>query len=88
MIVPQKQLHPDMPVLYTLPVEYNQYPCGIDVALVNGRRYHYCEECGGWLEGDVQSVLENSSGPMAGRVGRAYYCRRMGHELGFVGYYH
>jgi hypothetical protein len=72
-------IHPDIPVLTDLPVATMTYYCGIDIALVKGKRYHYCKKCEGWIEGDVITVPKD--------MGIIYYCRRLGHELKFVGYH-
>lgn len=70
---------PDMPVLTELPVLTMTYHCGIDIALVKGRRYHYCEKCEGWIEGDAITIEDAN-------MNMVYYCKRLGHELAFVGY--
>lgn len=47
--------------------------------------FHYCEECGGWVEGYENHYNENSLGYLSGRRGHAYYCARCGECISFNG---
>lgn len=78
-------IYPNIPVLIEMPdgaCIAEIHPCRIMVILSKGKRYYYCKKCGGWIEGDVIVVLQENTS----RIGSIYYCRRLGHELAFVGY--
>jgi hypothetical protein len=49
------------------------------------RAYHYCHRCGGWVPGEPYTSEVSNLGPLSGRKGTEYYCRRCGKEIGFVG---
>lgn len=49
--------------------------------------YHFCPHCNGWIEGYPNEFPVNTFAPqhLAGRKGTEYFCRRCGHEIGFLG---
>ena len=49
--------------------------------------YYHCPHCEGWIAGEPNQYHENTlvAGQLGGRSGDVYYCRRCGHEIGFVG---
>lgn len=49
------------------------------------KKFHFCPECNGWIEGDPFGSLENTAGPLAGRSGWSHHCRRCRTELSFCG---
>jgi hypothetical protein len=51
------------------------------------KNYHHCSRCGGWIEGTAEIKYINTIGPLSGREGEAYICRRCGGEISFFGKY-
>ena len=51
------------------------------------KRYCYCPECGGWIEGRYYTAPVNTLDPrhLAGRRGTEYYCPCCGYEVDFDG---
>lgn len=60
---------------------------GAKTGYVNGEPYHWCDRCGGWIEGEANEYSVNTlnSSMLCGRRGKEYYCRRCGEEIGFMG---
>lgn len=50
-----------------------------------GVQYHFCHQCGGWIEGHAPAYSVDNLGPLSGRHGTEYFCRRCGAEIGFFG---
>lgn len=46
---------------------------------------YLCCQCGGWIEGHADEYQVNDLGPLSGRRGTEFYCRRCGAEVGFFG---
>jgi hypothetical protein len=49
------------------------------------RHFHRCHWCEGWIEGRANQSGVNTLGPLSGRRGTEYNCRRCGREIGFAG---
>jgi hypothetical protein len=47
--------------------------------------FHKCKKCGGWIEGEPTEYHIDTLRPLSGRRGTEYYCRRCGHQIGFIG---
>jgi hypothetical protein len=80
-------MSPDLSFLRTLPLtvsESTDSNC-IRFCFIDGIKYHFCHMCGGWIKGDVVEYLVDERGILCGKTGTGYYCRRLGHELAFIG---
>jgi hypothetical protein len=55
---------------------------------VNGQyfQFHECKKCGGWITGRPAEYRIDTLGPLCGRKGIEYYCRRCGYQIGFDGW--
>lgn len=89
--VPPK-VNEDIPVLKELPPGITEFPSVAGTRAALGRtadgeyhRYQHCRNCDGWIEGDSEIATEHTLGPLSGRSGTVYLCRRCGHEIGFTG---
>lgn len=49
-------------------------------------KYYFCKQCTGYIMGEPEQEREDTIGPLAGRCGTSYRCKRCGYELGFNGY--
>lgn len=80
---------PDMVVLKTLPSGIKSLTYAPYKAVGSGnRQFHFCKNCGGWIEGSPLVQTEDDLPEFAeGRRGTVVRCRRMGHEIGFTGVY-
>jgi hypothetical protein len=58
---------------------------GPKVIRVGRDRYHHCHRCAGWIPGDATESRVNTLGPLSGRCGVEFYCRRCGWEIAFSG---
>ncbi len=76
-----------LPVLAELPdgVRELEFPFGYKEAYGQGRRFYSCRYCGGWIEGQPNSFPVNTLGPLSGRQGTEYHCRRCGEQIHFDG---
>jgi len=78
-------LHDDIPVLTELPDGVQETKLSsFRMAFGNQKYYHYCSQCGGWLEGEPIQFREDTSGPLCGRKGEVVQCIRLGHEIAFL----
>lgn len=54
----------------------------------DGKEYHHCHYCKGWIPGYANTYEENTMSPMhplSGRQGTVFACRRCGEEIDFLG---
>lgn len=88
-------LDSDLPVYNKIPdngIEVDCYGFVIDwVVLMDHEekiknKFCYCTRCNGYIPGTPIQEGENSIGPLCGRCGTSYRCRRCGKELAFNGY--
>lgn len=84
--------HLSMPVLKALPDGIHELRFSFNgIREASGmvddhiENYHFCPRCGGWIEGSVNEYEVNTMGPLSGRQGTEYYCRRCGEEIGYIG---
>ena len=69
-----------------LPTEFVEDDMGYrDARGPHATHMHYCPKCGGWIEGHANQFREDTLGPLCGRRGTTYHCRRCGYEIGFTG---
>jgi hypothetical protein len=82
------QSDPSLPVLDELPEGdwHREDLFGYPYAFGGGgRRFYRCSHCAGWIEGQPAASRVNTLGPLSGRQGTEYHCRRCGSELAFSG---
>lgn len=81
--------NPHLPILAELPpgvAEQGGIFAGpLREARGNGKHYHYCTQCRGWIEGWPTEYREYTLAPLSGRAGVARCCLRCAWELDFSG---
>ncbi len=96
-MIPMFHINLELPVIKDFPengiqvgsdgliIDFNKYVKAKDRG-IETQTYYYCPQCKGYIEGYPGEYGENSIGPLCGRCGTAYYCKRCGYELSFYGY--
>lgn len=95
-IEPKK--NPKLKVYPNLPPDYQEVRGGLTqgcrLANIGGKFFalpehtlHFCETCGGWVEGACNEYAVNNldGRHLSGRRGTDYHCARCGGNLGFIG---